>query len=238
MRIIPVIDLKNGLVVHAKAGEREKYEPIESHIADSPEPLSVALAFQNLGLEELYVADLDRISSNGDNLDILSQLTSRTRIRIMVDGGFRKASEVKPFVESGVARIVLATETLENFDEIRRIRDNYDLSLVGSIDMKGKRVVARSPRMRLPFSKLIQEFSDAKVEEIIILSLDRVGASVGPDEELLRKALEVTTTPLIVGGGIRNITDISELRDLGASGVLLATSLHEGEIGEEEISLL
>lgn len=236
MRIIPVMDLMDGKVVHATAGRREEYEPVESQIADSPDPLSVASAFQKLGLEELYIADLNAIRSNGDNLNSIDRLTSCTHMEVMVDGGFRSAADVDPYVLKGISKPVLATETLESYEEIDKTRNNFGIPLVASIDMKERKVVARTPRMSLSFPELVQKFSEKRVAEILLLSLNRVGTSTGPAEKILAEALELTTVPLLVGGGISTVEDILRLEEVGASGVLLATALHEETVGEEDIA--
>ena len=61
MRLIPVIDLKGGLVVHAVRGDRRRYAPLESRLVDGPQPDRVARAFWQRGLREIYVADLDAL---------------------------------------------------------------------------------------------------------------------------------------------------------------------------------
>ena len=38
-----------------------------------------------------------------------------------------------------------------------------------------------------------------------------------------------------MGGGVRDINDLIRLRDLGISGVLVATVLHSGKISIEEL---
>ena len=40
---------------------------------------------------------------------------------------------------------------------------------------------------------------------------------------------------VFVGGGVRDINDLVELKDLGVSGVLVATALHSGKISVEEL---
>ncbi|MHA1299631.1 MAG: hypothetical protein ACTSO9_09370 [Candidatus Helarchaeota archaeon] len=47
MRIIPVIDVLEGNVVHGKKGERNKYIPIESMICSDSIPLNVAITFKS-----------------------------------------------------------------------------------------------------------------------------------------------------------------------------------------------
>ena len=41
MRVIPVIDLKGGTAVHAVRGERERYRPLQSRIAEGSDPVLV-----------------------------------------------------------------------------------------------------------------------------------------------------------------------------------------------------
>jgi phosphoribosylformimino-5-aminoimidazole carboxamide ribotide isomerase len=48
MEIIPVMDILNGIVVHAVRGEREKYKPIKSILSASPDPVEIANAFKKI----------------------------------------------------------------------------------------------------------------------------------------------------------------------------------------------
>jgi uncharacterized protein related to proFAR isomerase len=40
---------------------------------------------------------------------------------------------------------------------------------------------------------------------------------------------------VLVGGGVRDITDLIELKNLGVSAVLVATALHSGIISTENL---
>src|SRR5205807_4878109 len=44
MRIVPVVDLKGGIVVHARRGQRADYAPLRSPLVDGCEPVAVARA--------------------------------------------------------------------------------------------------------------------------------------------------------------------------------------------------
>ena len=44
MRIVPVLDLKGGIVVHARRGQRADYAPLRSPLVDGCEPVAVARA--------------------------------------------------------------------------------------------------------------------------------------------------------------------------------------------------
>ena len=234
MRIIPVLDLARGKVVHAVAGKRSSYKPVKSVLTSDSDPLRVAIAFRSLGLDELYIADLDAIRAIGNNLEPIGRIVEKTGMEVMVDAGFRRAEDIGAHVEEGVEKIVLATETLNSFEEISKAIDAYGISVVGSIDMRSGKVVARSRSMRLPLPKLARRFEAEGASELILLNLDRVGTSKGPDYASLEKASSGCSVPLLVGGGIRGVEDIALLGDKGAAGVLVATALHEGVISKKE----
>lgn len=235
MRIIPVMDLQRGKVVHAVSGQREKYKPLKSLLARVPDPLSIAIAFQRLGLKELYIADLDAICLTGHNLDSIGQISSQNKLELMVDAGFRRADEVESYTKKGVKKIVLATETLGSFNEVSKVIANYSVQVVASIDIKFGRVVAKSQSMQMPLAELIQKFEAEGVSEILLLSLDKVGTAQGPNHAILENALSCTTVPILVGGGVRDIADVRRLQMQGVSGVLIATALHNGTITKDDL---
>ncbi|MEM2866485.1 MAG: HisA/HisF-related TIM barrel protein [Candidatus Hadarchaeales archaeon] len=233
MKLIPVLDVREGTAVHAVGGRRKEYRPVKSVLAEGSSPLSLARAYLGLGLKEIYFADLDAIEGAGDNLSSLSELV-KEGAEVMVDAGFERAEDAKPYAEVGVRKLVVATETLESFVEVERAR-GYGLPLVGSVDLKEGRVVARSRGTRGPVARVVQALERAGVSELLLLNLDRVGTSTGPNVALSQRVLRLTHLPLLVGGGVRGVGDLRLLKKLGVAGVLLATSLHQGRLGKEEI---
>src|ERR1700745_1641148 len=63
MRIVPVLDLKGGVVVHARRGQRADYAPLRSPLVEGSEPVAVARALCAVCRPRtLYVADLDALT--------------------------------------------------------------------------------------------------------------------------------------------------------------------------------
>jgi phosphoribosylformimino-5-aminoimidazole carboxamide ribotide isomerase len=87
LRVIPVIDILNGVAVHAVRGRRSEYQPLKSILCTSADPLDVASAFKAAGFSELYVADLDAIMGGKPNFSVLKQIADTTGLRLMVDAG-------------------------------------------------------------------------------------------------------------------------------------------------------
>src|ERR1700694_2335816 len=88
--IIPVLDLKHGAVVRARAGDRANYQPIISPLAADSTPASVLRGLLGLApFPIVYIADLDAIGGEGDHCAALSSLAAATRqVAFWLDGGF------------------------------------------------------------------------------------------------------------------------------------------------------
>jgi phosphoribosylformimino-5-aminoimidazole carboxamide ribotide isomerase len=72
--------------------------------------------------------------------------------------------------------------------------------------------------------------------EAIFLEMDRIGTGGGAGAELLGRV--TTAAPgmrFIVGGGITSAAELVRLNRAGASGVLLATALHDGTITRQDL---
>jgi phosphoribosylformimino-5-aminoimidazole carboxamide ribotide isomerase len=71
--------------------------------------------------------------------------------------------------------------------------------------------------------------------QVILLELDRVGTEHGTNFSLMNTILETTNLDVIVGGGIQSIQEMEDLRDVGISGALVATVLHNGKVTVETL---
>ena len=90
MQIIPVIDLKNGIVVHAKQGNRDSYAPLKSNICIAADIFDVVESFSTLfNSSVIYIADLNAITEKGDNATmLLDVLAAFPNIMFWIDGGY------------------------------------------------------------------------------------------------------------------------------------------------------
>jgi len=223
VRCIYVLDILNGAVVHALRGERSRYEPIAgfSRIVSTSEPLGI---LQELRPREVYIADLNLLTGRSDNLAVIKKIS--TLARTMADTGISKASDLDRLPAS--VSPVLGTETasLQLIEEASR-----EQRIVVSIDMMKRKVLARDPELAVQTPlQLLQRLNALKLESVILLELDRVGTSAGLDGQFLENAVAATEHPLILGGGVKGEDDLRALQDMGFSGALLATALHNGRI--------
>jgi phosphoribosylformimino-5-aminoimidazole carboxamide ribotide isomerase len=238
MRVIPVIDLKSGAAVHAVRGERERYRPLRSEIAAGSDPVEVTRAVRGaLGLDELYVADLDAIAGGPGQREVVAALAQEARV--MVDAGVTEVAGVRLLVEQGAARVVIGTETLTGRAALARLRAELpDAPLVLSLDLRARRVLSPDPELAgLGVAEGLARLAGSGVREVIVLDLARVGTAEGPDIGLVRELCAgFPELELLAGGGVRDVADLHALADAGAAGALVGTALHSGAIGRDELS--
>ncbi len=232
MRILPVIDLLDGQVVRAVAGERERYRPVRSRLADDADPVAVTAALLELApFAAVYVADLDAITRDGSrrNLEPLRRLGAvlgRRGVReLWLDAGRgawsgELAAQLAP---QGVALVpVIGSESLAEGEQ-----HTVPPQCILSLDYRGGRFLG-PPGLEC----------DARrwPRRVLAMELAGVGMRRGPPLELLaalrsraceagRKDIE-----LHAGGGVRDAADLRRLDAEGVAGALVATALHDGRI--------
>jgi len=234
MRIIPVLDLMGGLVVQGVQGKRAGYQPVKSVLTDSCAPLDVAQRlWDETDCDTLYIADLDAIEGRGDHKPIVRELSIQIPASLWVDAGVAGEEAVADWMDAGVDRVVVGSETIDSMVSLDAIQATYPAEkLVFSLDLEKGRILSRCPELRaLPPLSLLRRLADNGWTHVILLTLDRVGTGGGPDLSLweqtqhLRPALS-----LVAGGGVRGVEDLHRLSHLGASGVLVASALHNGKL--------
>jgi phosphoribosylformimino-5-aminoimidazole carboxamide ribotide isomerase len=235
VKIVPVIDVLEGRVVHAVRGRRKEYQPLKSNLCASTNPVDVAAALKALGFGELYVADLDAITRGQANFSIFKNIADETDFELMVDAGIDTLKKAESVLESHVSKVIIGTETLPSISLVAEaIRLFGNDRVVVSLDLMGERVISgfRLGALKDPVA-FLREFQEAGVSQIIVLDLARVGSGEGVNVPFLREVLRNMKANVYVGGGVRDIKDLVELKGVGVFGVLIATALHSGKISPE-----
>jgi len=231
MRIVPVIDLKGGVVVHARRGRRDEYAPLHSPLVDGCEPVAVARALCALcATTTLYVADLDALAGTAVNDATLAALASVAEP--WVDAGATTPEAAAALSRAGVARNVIGTESIEP-DALTRSRGAAPQPpLVLSVDLHDGRLISPDPALagREPTAAAALAHS-LNVREVLVIDLARVGSGSGPPLDAVAElAAALPGIAIYAGGGVRDDADLRALESAGAAGALVATALHEGRL--------
>jgi phosphoribosylformimino-5-aminoimidazole carboxamide ribotide isomerase len=231
-RLILALDLLDGSVVHAKRGEREKYEPIHlfSSIVRSSDPVHVIDA---INPDEVYIADLNRLMGTGDNKGIMNALRNKTKkTRITVEYGIKKKEDLKEAVKAEIAdNFILGTETA-SMDLICEVSESdiFDIDISVSVDLINREVLTGDKRMKIDPLLLIKELNEYPIRDVIVLELGRIGTKSGIDFNFLARAVAVSEHDVLCGGGVRNCEDVRKMAEIGVKGALVATAIHDVSI--------
>lgn len=221
---IPVIDLKQGQAVSGKSGMRDTYTPLRTVFAPSANPVEIAQGLKLNGADEMYIADLDLIESQGHNINDIRMVN--TILPVLFDGGVKNCESFEFFLDFAY-RVIVPTETLESIDEMKKIFEKFPKErIVVSVDVKDDELLSK--HMDLTLSEFKQIMMELDPNEIILLDISGVGTEKGYNEKLLEEFSELKDK-LIIAGGL-NKDSLSELESLGIKKVLIGTSLHSGEV--------
>jgi HisA/HisF family protein len=244
VRIIGVIDVLGGRAVHARAGARDRYAPVQNVAGWPIDPGNVQMLAEHytdvLGIREIYVADLDAILNEQPQDDVTRRLVS-LEAPLWVDAGVRSVDNARRVIELGASRVIVGLETLPSFGVLSGICAAIGSDRAAfSLDLReGQPIVANGAR--LDGAQSPEEIANLAVMAgagtLIVIDLARVGTGRGIDGNLLGRIQSIArTATLVAGGGVRNWDDLVQAARAGCSAALVASALHNGRITAAEIA--
>ena len=219
MDVIPVIDVRHGVAVHARQGRRSDYLPLKTPLAQGSDSVAVARGFLSLfPFRTLYVADLDGIEGRGRDAELAGRLAAAMPgVGLWIDDG-APSGEPRP---DGVVPVV-GSENLVGADDLKPLRDAPPGRFVLSLDFREDRFAG---------PQALLDDAGYWPQRVIVMTLSRVGAGAGPDlQRVAGIVARAGARSIYAAGGVRDCRDLEALRAAGAAGALVATALHAGTI--------
>jgi phosphoribosylformimino-5-aminoimidazole carboxamide ribotide isomerase len=219
MQIIPVLDLKGGVVVHAKQGQRDAYRPIVSPLSPTSEPTDVLAGLLRLhAFQTIYIADLDAIERKGEHVAAITQLAhAHPHIEFWIDDGRTAPPPRRAYAN---VHYVLGSESLR--DVTAQGLAPGDPHAILSLDFRGADFVGPPELLEQPA---------LWPQRVIVMTLARVGSAAGPDLDRLASVKgRAGARDVFAAGGVRHRADLDALRSAGAAGVLVASALHDDRL--------
>lgn len=236
--IIPVIDLLGGTVVRGIKGERHNYKPVEPVFYNSSDPLDIATSYRDyFNFSSIYIADLDRITGRGDNLEVVKSIKKLfpNPGQVYCDPGINDSGEIDR-LSSYIDNLVIGTETLSSLQLISDATGTFGMEKVTlSLDIKNGKVLSRAKELAsIDPHDAVDKLVSAGIKRMFIIVLDAVGSFSGVNTGSY-SFLQEDDLAVYLGGGVRDINDITRLRKGGYSGCLIASCLYNGSITPEHI---
>jgi phosphoribosylformimino-5-aminoimidazole carboxamide ribotide isomerase len=244
-RVVPVLDLKQGRAVHAVGGRRHQYQALRSIWQSGPEPIPLARTLRAaLGLDTLYLADLDAIAGAPPSVGVYRGL-AELGLELWIDAGLRDALSAIPLINPAAPErtLVAGLETVRGPGELAGIVATVGADrLIFSLDLfQGRILVADDSTWGThdPL-ELVRQAIDLGMHRVLILDLSRVGTGRGLGTEALIARIREAhpDVAIIAGGGVARIEDVLHLQEAGAASVLVGSAIHDGRIARHELDQL
>jgi phosphoribosylformimino-5-aminoimidazole carboxamide ribotide isomerase len=229
--ILPAIDLRGGRVVRLRQGDFSK----ETSYAD--DPVAVAVEFAAVGASWLHVVDLDGARSGSPaQSDVIGSIVAAVGgdVRVEAAGGLRTAAALRSAFETGVGRVVLGTAALADpgFAAIA-VEDHGPARIVVAIDVRDGLASGHGWEATAPTVDAldaIRRLADAGVMTFEVTAIDRDGLLLGPDLDLLARAVALDRGRIIASAGIASVEDLAAVRAIGCVGAIVGRALYEGQL--------
>jgi len=237
MDIIPAIDIRGGKCVRLVQGDYDR------ETVFGVDPVAMALHWTGQGARRLHVVDLDAARDGRPvNEAIVRRIVAEAGVPVQVAGGVRTHEAIHRWAEAGAGRIVVGTAAIEDPAMIEKAMVRHRDKIAVSIDARAGHVAVKGWLETSPVlvDDVIRRMAGFGVRHFIYTDIDRDGtmehvnaALVQPLVDLLRELGASPSdhpVPLIFGGGITAVEDITALARFDIEGVITGRALYDGRI--------
>jgi phosphoribosylanthranilate isomerase len=221
--LLPAVDVADGQAVRLVQGELGTETSYGS-------PLDAALAWQEQGAEWIHLVDLDEAFGKGSNRELLKEVTAKLDIKVELSGGIRDDESLSNALATGAARINLGTAALEDPEWTAKVIAQYGDKIAIGLDVRGRNLAARGwTKEGGELIETLQRLDKDNAARYVVTDVTKDGTLQGPNTALLREILDYTKKPVIASGGIAQLSDIAELRQLtniGVEGAIVGKALY------------
>lgn len=246
-RIIPCLDVKNGVVVKGV-----NFVDLQN-VGD---PVAIAKAYNDKGADEIVFLDITASSDNrGIIIDMVRSVAKEIFIPFTVGGGVRNLDDIYNLLNAGCDKVSINSAAIKNPKLIEEGAKRFGSQcIVVAIDVKRQNwgesseskgdsgrdslqkdswsVFINGGRIdtKIDYFKWVKRVENLGAGEILLTSMDTDGTKNGYDLELLKWSADNVKIPLIASGGAGNMEHIKEAYLCGADAALAASIFHYNEI--------
>jgi phosphoribosylformimino-5-aminoimidazole carboxamide ribotide isomerase len=227
MYIIPAIDLRGGKCVRLIQGDYHR------QINYQENPVKQAEVFIAQGAQWLHVVDLDGAKVGRPvNTPTISAIAKLGKLKVEVGGGIRTEKDIKLLLDSGIERVIIGTQAVNDFEWFADMTKQFPNRLALGLDAKGTHVVTGGWYDEHPKSllDLAREASRLAIAAIIYTDVTKDGMMAGPNLERTKILIRSVPVGVVASGGVTTVEDIGNLASIEAAGAIIGRALYEGKI--------
>lgn len=230
MKLYPAIDLKDGVCVRLLRGE------MTSATSFNDDPADQALRFAAMGFEALHVVDLNgAFAGHSVNHNAVSSILDVMQAPVQLGGGIRDMNGVERWLDAGVSRVILGTAAVRNPAFVKEAAKAFPGQVAVGIDARDGLVAVQgwAETTDMHAVDLARAFEGYGVAAIIVTDIARDGLKTGVNVDLTGQLADAVSIPIIASGGLKNVGDITALKNRAGkpiAGAILGRALYDGEI--------
>jgi phosphoribosylformimino-5-aminoimidazole carboxamide ribotide isomerase len=234
IEIIPAIDLIDGKCVRLTQGDYGQ----KKEYSDSP--LDVAKRFEDAGIKRLHLVDLDGAREKRIiNHQVLEKIASNTRLHIDFGGGIQSEKDIQVAFNSGAKQVTGGSVAVRNPNMFQDWLQKYgpDKIILGADARDGMIAVGGwQETTEISLFDLIGDYIRKGAIYSICTDVAKDGLLQGPSVDLYKEILmKYPKLKLIASGGVSQISDLDELKEIGCYGVIIGKAFYEGRITLEQL---
>lgn len=233
IELIPAIDIIDGKCVRLTKGDYNTKTVYGN-------PVEMALMLADKGFERLHIVDLDGAKSKHIvNVKVLSEITSKTKLKVDFGGGIKTDDDIKMAFDNGAALVTIGSVAISNPELFDGWLEKYgaDKIILGA-DVRNGRISINgwkedSDTKLLPF---LERYVKHGVKNVLCTEISKDGMMGGTAVELYSEIMNAyPTLHLIASGGVSKQEDINELNRRGITAVVFGKSIYEGKIDLDKL---
>ena len=234
MRIIPAIDIIDGKCVRLTKGDYNTKKIYNEN------PLEVAKAFEDAGIQYLHVVDLDGAkASHIVNYKVLEKIATQTNLKIDFGGGLKSDEDLKIAFQSGANQITggsIAVKKPEVFEGWISKFGSEKIILGADCNNEKIAISGWQEESDLEVIPFIKDYQSKGITDVICTDISKDGMLEGPSFELYKRILEsAKAIKLIASGGISKFDELPKLLEMGCDGVIIGKAIYENRISLKEL---
>jgi phosphoribosylformimino-5-aminoimidazole carboxamide ribotide isomerase len=227
MILYPAIDIRGGRAVRLVEGDYDRETVFDA------DPLDAARRWASGGAEWIHIVDLDG-ARDGTRLNaaVISRIRDSVGCKLQLGGGIRTVDDVRALAELGIERIVIGSAAVTHPELVGEAVRLLGSGVAVGLDARDGMLATQGWREQTNVRALdaAREFASRGVEHFVFTDIRRDGKLQGPNLAALQEMIEGVNANIIASGGISTIEDIANVRDLGASGVIVGAALYHNRI--------
>lgn len=234
-RIISCLDIKDGRTVKGVNFE---------NIRDAGDPVELAWAYSNQGIDELVFLDISATNEKRKTLAALvERIAERINIPFTVGGGINSIEDVSILLNAGADKVSVNTAAFKRPELIAELAGRFGSQcIVLAIDTKfeaGDWFVYLNGGKEKKESKALDwalQCEKLGAGEILLTSMNNDGTKNGFANDITRLLSEQLRIPVIASGGAGSMEHFKEVFIEGKADAALAASVfHYHEIDLKEL---